>query len=114
MANISVVADIVSAQIISDVYTWAPGVVGRNNYFVSLVNNQIVYASSAHAVVGISLQSLANNQSVVCLFGIVNVYDNGKCVPGMKCTVNNDIAVTGTQWLVLSRISPDMISILFK
>lgn len=110
-----------SAQTIANTFSWKEGVTGNNGYFVSLINNELVYATDARAVIGITLKQLPVSyqqpnpkQSVVLLFGIVQVHDNGSCVAGGKCTVLNNIATVGTQWLVLNRINSNTITILYK
>lgn len=106
---------------ITNTFNWQHGVVGANGYFVSLVNNELVYATDARAVIGITLKQLPVSykqlepkQALVLLFGIVQVHDNGSCIVGGKCTVLNNIATVGTQWLVLSRVSSNTITILYK
>lgn len=51
--------------------------------------------------------------ALVSLLGKVRVRDNGLCVAGSRCTCENGIAVPGDDWLVLERISDDVIRILY-
>ena len=51
----------------------------------------------------------------VGFMGKIIMYDNGECVPGMRCSCGSDgRAVPGNKWKVLDRISDKTIRILFK
>lgn len=50
----------------------------------------------------------------VCLLGQVRVRDNGMCEPNSYCDCKNNIAVPGTNWFVIKRISKNVIMILYK
>ena len=51
---------------------------------------------------------------IVSLLGKVIVRDDGTCVVGQKCSCSGGIAVPGTDWIVMERMSADTILILFK
>lgn len=50
----------------------------------------------------------------VCIYGKVNVIDNGKCIVNQYCDCKNNIAVPGDKWLVMSRINDNVITIFYK
>ena len=52
--------------------------------------------------------------ALVSLLGKVRVRDNGLCKVGSRCTCENGIAVPGKDWIVLERITEDVIRILYK
>lgn len=52
---------------------------------------------------------------IVSMLGKIVVRDDGTCKVGKKCTCNADgIAIPGNKWVVMQRISPDTIVILFR
>jgi len=52
--------------------------------------------------------------SPIGLLGKIYVRDNGLCVPGNKCSCENDIAIPGDRWKVLTRSSSNVIQILYR
>ena len=52
--------------------------------------------------------------TTVGLLGKIHVRDDGNCVEGEKCSCENGIAVPGTDWFVMKRVSPNVIKILYK
>ena len=59
-------------------------------------------------------RTLRPEWSPIALMGKVKVYDDGTCVPGQKCDCNsNGIATLGSKWIVMSRVSPNIVRILF-
>lgn len=59
-------------------------------------------------------RSMRKEWSPVGLLGKIHVYDNGECIVGEKCDCLNGIAVPGTSWYVLQRITPNIIRVLYK
>lgn len=52
--------------------------------------------------------------SPVGLLGKIHVRDDGMCVVGGKCDCLNGIAIPGSGWYVLSRITPNIIKVLYR
>ena len=59
-------------------------------------------------------RSMRKERSPVDLLGKIHVYNNGQCEPGSKCDCTNGIAVPGTKWYVLNRVSSNIIRVLFR
>lgn len=103
-----------SAKLISNKFTWKEGVSSQDKTFVSLVDGKLVISTNPVDVLGITIDDNKNGKSNVGLIGIMNVRDDGSCIPGKKCTVLNGIATTGNKWFVLDRINDKTIKILFR
>lgn len=50
----------------------------------------------------------------VGMLGKIYVRDNGLCIPGQKCSCLNGIAIPGNKWKILSRLSENIIRIIYK
>ncbi|CAH6419356.1 Hypothetical protein HVR_LOCUS561 [uncultured virus] len=107
-----------SASNNSEWFEWKDGdhYQDRVGYFVSLINGKLVIATNAFNVLGVTVEEKKSKKgwAKVALLGKVYVKDNGNCQTGGKCTFENGIAVPGTKWFVMKRISNHIIEIVYK
>lgn len=113
----------------AEYFEWEDGNTEKENrtgLFVSLHKNKIRIAKSQNEyIVGIvsTNPSIVGNNGedrhtnkwgIVGLLGQIPVKDNGLCVPGEMCSVENGIAIPGNKYYVMERLDNNTIKILFK
>lgn len=112
----------------AEMFEWIDGDYNedRKQMFVSLNKDKIQIAKSENEyVIGIisTKPSIIGNNigernskewGIVGLLGQLEVKDNGKCIPGEMCSVENGIAVPGNKYYVMERLDSNLIKVLFK
>lgn len=114
----------------AECFEWLDGNIDnedRKRMFVSLNKDKIQIAKSDNeyiigiistkpSIIGnnIDSRSAKKEWGIVGLLGQLEVKDDGNCVPGEMCSVENGIAVPGNKYYVMERLDNNLIKVLFK